>query len=648
MFRINENLKILTLALKEKKAVGCSKEGFWHFRGVISTFIRNIFGFQQTDFPMLAATLEKFLDNLEKKPIQFIENPFEKANMIDFRDIVEVSEEIISQLNGKEELFLTRNSLLRKLIALKYRLEVENYGWDKNLSKTFHFNFLKNIVSEWKAMNPIIEEEGLTAKEISTVFETSHYEKFVELLMEDKNLQLEFIEWAIRDGNPSEIFIQFPSLQKKIVRTNLSGRIGRLGGRLLKIKKQAKSLGIFEKVVTLPFEGKDISLLDENKLVTFKGNYTLYIKEIFAIFENKNFDVGNLELFTNGVTNWNTHRLAWWDAKKNSYQAIDISKPEWWAQLPVIEILSKREASKKYGWKLNGINWNFATSSTRSSANLDYNNSHSFIEIAVPMSNGTYRILDFGKFATRLPKSFLDGLSYFTHTVSATVAYPDENIFYTHRQYAYQSFEMSPQDGLKMMNSIKNDICYSREGNFVYQIQSDNCAKWTFEKLNEIVNCEAIPNLFKLPLLNSEPGGVIGKLFKLIKMLPESLHVRTLTMLHLPLGAYKGSWILEKGKLVFKALTHHEFWRTGVVYLPAMLHHQQRNGVMPVALKKFVCESAYWIKKLNLNSKLFPLLKTLFSRGVSIKQKCYTDKPIFGIYQTTMGALYKELLHPFG
>jgi hypothetical protein len=241
-------------------------------------------------------------------------------------------------------------------------------------------------------------------------------------------------------------------------------------------------------------------------------------------------------------------------------------------------VLSLKQAQARYGSHLDGTNWNAAATASRSSPSLDFEKTHAYIELAIPMGGGQYAIYDFGKFAYEFPGSVAENLTFFCRTVPATVAYPDENIFYTHRQHAQYSFELTSKQGFDLMEEIAQDIRMSRVGNFVYQIESENCAKWSHEKIAAVVGDGRMPNLFKIHLLNTEPEGACRVLFSLIKKIPDKWQTPLLSSLHLPFGASETQQVIENGVLVEKSLRTHQFWNTGVVYLPAFLLHQKYQG----------------------------------------------------------------------
>ncbi len=422
---------------------------------------------------------------------------------------------------------------------------------------------------EWKEKQPLIQDKELTPKEVDYLTYTATRTDFLEHLLRDPHLQSAFFKWVIRDGIHPQLFIEYPELQKKLVQCHLNGRIGLQGGNIIKI---------YPDKVTLPFEGIEHNILDGREEVCFRGNYRLTIDQIFDIFKHKGLRVGNLEFMADGVINWNVHRLGWWDAAARDYRIIDVDQPGWWKYLPRLQVLTLAEAKERYGAHMDGQVWNVAATASRSSPSLDFEKTHAYIELAIPMGNSCYAIYDFGKFAYQFPGSVIENLSFFCRTVPATVAYPDENVYYTHRQHAQYSFSLTSEQGFDLMHEIAQDIRSSRVGNFVYQIESENCAKWSHEKIEAVVGSWKMPNLFKIHLLDTEPEGACRFIFSLIKKIPNKWQTPLLSSLHLPFGAAETQHVIENGILVEKSLRTHQFWNTGVVYLPAYLLHQKFQG----------------------------------------------------------------------
>lgn len=590
MFKITTTLNKLVQALEENYPISGLKGGYWHLDGMFKRMLSP----SDDQWASLAEAFCFALDEIESIPIQFADE--EVPQTIPFKSYLKVANLILEHLKTctSHEALKQLKILKRRYTALLYRLESINGGLDSACPSEEVIQKLFDLATDWKHNHVIIIEKMITEKDRHKLIDAAQYPEFVALLFEDQELKNAFMLWSLQDKNAVAPFIQFPGIQEKLVDCALSGRIGRQGGNTLRIKKEYNEEGSVRlKLLTLPIEGQDINILDGNHLYTFRGNYTLTINEMFEVFRNKKTYIGNLEFFAEGITNWNNHRLGWWDADKQVYQTIDVDKPEWWNQLPIFEVLSKKEAQQKYGWHLDGSHWNAAATASRGSASLDFERTHAYLEMAIPLPEGKrYAVYDFGKFADQFPANHFETLSMFCRNVHAVVAYPDENVFYSHRQHAYHSFCLTSEEGKKLMNLIKRDILHSREKNFVYQIESENCAKWTHELLEKILGEEFVPNLFKMSLLHTEPVGPVAKLFELIKKLPQKFQTKVLTTLHLPLGAFKGTWIVENGKKVKKSLTNHPFWETAEVYLPAFLHKQKETGslafvVEPATVARF-------------------------------------------------------------
>jgi len=435
-------------------------------------------------------------------------------------------------------------------------------------------NRLKNKVSAWKKREKSLGTDILEENDIKEIQTASRYYEFAELIFANEELFNEFALFSIRDRVPAEIFIQFPNLARKIVECNLSGRIGRANKNIL-IEWKGD-----EKIVTLPFEGKQVNILDEEQTVTLQSNYVITVGEMFEIFKNKTYEVGNLEYLRLGVTNWNAHKWATWNPVTQTHERINLHNPSWWWLLPILETATKQEIENRYGIALAKGEWCVSATATSLSKTLDYENTHAFMEIAIPHGDGKYHILDFGKLATVFPSSFLDAMSMFCDNLHATISFPDENIYYLHRARAYHSFAITEAQGKELMSLIRRDMVKGIEKNFVYQIESDNCAKWVHETLVAALGSQAVPDMFQMHLLETEPTSFVQYIFKAIKLLPEKWHTPVMIFFHLPLGAFRETWVYEQGKRVSKSLTNHEFWETGNIFLPALLLKLKETGAL--------------------------------------------------------------------
>jgi hypothetical protein len=583
MVKISNNIRGFNRALREEKSLRVTSEGDFYVTYGFTSFFQRVFGLDQFAWLNISRVFRDVLKEVESIAVDIIISN-SNANQADvYKDFIDSAKKILEKLEGfhsdrvREEIVL----LKRDLVALLYRIEENNGGLSNSSVSNDQLISLIEAARSWKSSQVVFHDSLLSQDDIITLHEACHYSAFVDIILSNQKLLEKFLIWALRDRISIKTFIEYPSIAQKINDFDLNGRIGRMGGNLLKVVNvQNSEDGSIQKIVTLPFEGRDISILDEKRYVLFKGNYALTIQEIFEEFAKKRYGGSNLEFMAEGIINWNSFHWGWWDESAQKYQLIDLEASDWWKQLPVLEVLSLRNAREKFGTHLDGRQWNVSAIATRERATLDFEGAHAYSSIAIPQGNGKYAVYPFGKFAMKFPETLTKALLNIGHTSDATVAYPDENVYYTHRQRSRFSFAINEQQGLVYMDSIKKDMLLSRAGNLVYQIETENCAKWAHQKIEEIVGHHRIPNVFQMPFLNSEPHGFMETVFAGVKSFPESWHVPTTVIIHFLLGGYKGLWIWEEGRRVWKALTHHSFWNDTIIYHPSMLHKQQELGII--------------------------------------------------------------------
>lgn len=463
----------------------------------------------------------------------------------------------------------------QRWVALLYRLEGVNGGLDAEPTDEEAVDFLYSQAVYWKRSHPLVGKAILSAKELMHIKKSAQYPEFINLLKKFQSLKDKFFNWILQDGNEVTPFIEFPATCERIVESMLSGRINQHDSSALRILKESiPDEDVKIKTLCLPFEGLFLSILDEDLKITFRGNYTLTLKEIFHVFSKKEVEVGNLEFMKEGIVNWNLHRLGYWNADFKHYTTVDMDQSRWWEEMPVLETLNRRQLIKRFGIEVKSHGWIAAAVATRANADLDFDATHAFLEVAIPHEDGTYNIYDFGKLATEYPANLIERLMMLTKTVHAAVAYPDDSIFNTTRQRGFEPFLLNCRQGRSLMDLIRQDIRTAQDNNFIYQIESENCAKWVHSMLATVLEEKNVPDLFRMQLLDTHPKGPVAYIFSWIKKLPESWQVPVLTFLHLPLGAFRTIWVEEEGEKVAKSLSRHSFFETGQIFLPALLIHK--------------------------------------------------------------------------
>lgn len=535
--------------------------------------------------------LEKFSFFTQKKKVLSDQSVKELDRLVAQLDYIETipvrfdgdSDELFRHWIEQAEPWMNDGRIARRVVALEYRLDQTNGGLAPQGFSESAYVLLRAQAVEWKKTEPLLKFTGLSAKESAHLRNATHYPLFTDLLQKFPEIRVRFFQWILRDENDVQPFVQFPAATERLLECGLSGRISRFGGGALKIlHERLHDLNVEQKILTLPFEGKDISILDPSLRIHFASGYSLTIEEIFKVFRNKDIAVGDLEFMADGIVNWNIHQLS--ITREDQVQRIDVTQKRWWEQMPLFEVLNRRQVWKRYGIPLKPRQWIAAACATRGRPNLDYEETHAYLEIAIPRGRGLYAVYDFGKLALKYPETLMEKMSMFTKNVHATVAFPDENVYYSHRQKGFEPFALTPRQGIALMSLLRRDIESSRKLNFIYQIESENCAKWVHHVLEEVVGHEKMPDLFRMQLLDTQPQGPVALLFRWIKQLPARWQVPVLAHLHLPLGAFRKIWIWEEGRKVAKSLSSHTFFTTGQIYLPALLVEKVMTAEVAVTI----------------------------------------------------------------
>ncbi|MFN4174839.1 MAG: hypothetical protein ACK4HV_07040, partial [Parachlamydiaceae bacterium] len=360
-------------------------------------------------------------------------------------DSLEIEPRMIQKLPSEVTLVLKAypsKSLERKWIGYKYRMGIAKKDYPEP-------RILKELVAsaeDWKNAQDHIKTSRLNPFEIEKVHNIAEYTEFARFILSSKGLKKALFDWTLLQGNDPAVFIEFPFMADKLFKTNLSLRIGRMGGKDLKIR-QGKY-----KYLTLPFEGRELSIMDESMMIEFSKGLSLTLGQVFKIFESKAYEGGILEYMKEGIINFSPLEMGHFENGK--VKPISVAAKKWWEKLPILEILTKNEVISRYGIVPHSGEWIASAASTRGSLSLDFNKTHAFLEIAIPEENGNYRIFDFGKFAMRFPKTIFEMMKMFCQNVKATIAYPDENVYYTFRERAFHPFLISELEGEKLMDEI--------------------------------------------------------------------------------------------------------------------------------------------------------------------------------------------------
>lgn len=618
--KIRKDIKGFVQALHDEKLICGDSRGKWYYESFKMKMGRKLFN--TLDCCRIAKVGHAFnicLDQLEKIPVRFNTSRqlSQKKEFSEFLQAAKVVRIILEEKKSHYKVKKQLDFLDQRIAGLKYRIEKCNGGFDK--SDTINEEDIENLKIEaraWKGSEELYENKDLLPQEEAKLVKACEYPEFSKLLLSNPLLRLSFFKWVLRDNNPVDVFVQFPSTCKLLKTCLFSGRLGRFAQECLSIVRKNSSEGT-KKVVTMPFEvqkdtgleTKNISILKSKKEVIFKGDYKVKIKDIFEDFKEKKDSPGKFEFFDGKISNFNSSEFGWWNPQKEDYDRIDLSKKdsEWWKDLPVFETLSEQKLKERYGIAefITG-NWVAIACSTRESASLNIRNSHAYLKMAIPNESGDYSIYPFGRFPAEFPNTLIKQVSFLADTTKAKASYPDENVFYSHRQHAYKPLMLSLEKGKALMEKVRSDLLQSREGQTVFQFCGENCAYWTQTLLEDLfkedaTDNKAVPNLFRCELLKAELRvWPINHFLKFVDELPEKIKnirkklpqaIRTFTknlskklqliclkIAEILLCSWRGVWVSENGQEVWKSVSTSLFRYNYKIFHSAYLHHQIMNN----------------------------------------------------------------------
>lgn len=560
MAKIESSVSGFGRAVQQHRVV-VDARGHWSRQHPLMHRLSKFFGLEGKKIASVAKAYISYLDSLEAKSCRTEEaGGTASFGGQDAKAILKTAD-IISQILSKSSVPAAKKELARlhlRVVSLKYRL-----GYAAPVQENVAlFEKVQNLAENWKSSLHIFDYASLTARENDMLRAMTKYPSFMKLVLEDRRLREEFFEWAIRDKVAPEPFILFPATARKITECGLASRIGYFDGKQLKVELHKD-----RPILTLPFEGKPLNILNPAQEVVFKGGYVLTVREIFKVFADRKWGIGNLEYANEGIINWNPKRFGWFNAHTKDYERIDFDMENWWEQLPVYKEVTPEEAGEIYGKVCDGEQWVVAIKASREHPNMHPVGTHCYLEIAVP-TKGKYRIFDFGKFSDEYPRKWYHYFKTIAQTIPAVISCPDENIFYSNRQQAAHPVLASSYKGRAVMNSIKKDILYSFKGNLFFQFLTHNCCHWATKKARKHFGHVNVPDYFGIRFEETRGTGILGKFLSFLRCLPYTVRWVFLTSIFAAMGGLKGRVVHKKsGKKQYISLINDPPWTRGNSFL---------------------------------------------------------------------------------
>ncbi len=533
MTLITADLNAFSNALQQS-AVICTSDGYWTTTSETIQKTQAMIGVDKHRVIKIARIFANALDDLEKLSRGSGKT---KDELLKYVDVAETIQTALEK-TGSKRAGRWSQKLKSRVVALQTRHSLT----DQVFAKQELVDRVKELANEWKLGSHIRGREDLDSSDLTRLRKIERNGAFVEQLTLDADLRSRFFDWVLRDRIDPEPFVLFPSTCARLTKARLSHRIGFYGGGHLKVKDNSAQ----GKDLTLPIGGREVSILDDRLVVQLGHGYSQTVGQIIETFINRQWEIGNVEYFKDGIRNWNPKRLGPYVQATGRCQQIDLKKESWWEQFPVVKELSTQEASSRFDLPLDGVQWAVAVRAAREYESDAPVSIHGWLQVAIPM-NGGYRLFDFGKYTEEFPRAWNEYIDVVTNTVPAVITYPDEAAFSMDRQHTWHAVAMSPDEGKALMNSVNSDMMEVNDGNLPFQFLADNCARWAWKKANETVGDEAMPpETTQMKFVDLKPSGIMGKFFAVLRYLPKRLQWIILTAFVCLLGAWKKMKVFHK------------------------------------------------------------------------------------------------------
>ncbi len=481
---IHNTLDNLYTALNDPATI-YAEGGQWQQESVFRKVLRWIFRLDDSRAHSLIDSFNTALGHLEKA-----QNQQEMSHDLYFKYRQNAKKlKALYRTNESAKIKESLQTLKRLKNALKDRLNIPCANEVTEVQK----EELLNKAKEWKRKkvfkDGVKEFLELDKIKIATAFK---YPRLIRMLERSETLQDQFFTWTIRNYCDADVFAVLPRLQEQLKTSLLAPRISRDNGDTLIFEKKND---VYD--AQLPFEGKYISVLDEDSAITcLRGIPSIRLKELYKIFKNKNYDVGNVEYFSilkhagdneeyNRFGICGSHIHKWGEAVRN--------EEEYWKHLRPTERHTPEELLKAYP-RLNaalekenkGISdkpWFKILMASRTKEDLTSAGTHGWLKIAIP-DGDFYNVYDFGKLAAKFPYWWWEFIPVSFHMVNAAYEYPEQNIQYSHREFTNLPRAVDEVEGRHTMADIFEDWRLAQEGRSKFNLLMLSCAFWATLRWN--------------------------------------------------------------------------------------------------------------------------------------------------------------------
>lgn len=365
-------------------------------------------------------------------------------------------------------------------------------------------------------------------------------------------------DWSV---DSIDMFVQSPFIFGRLHRSIIDKRLSEFSVKGIAFTQEGVEKGKPVKDVKLLVNGTMQSIADVSSMLKVSDKTSMTVRQLFAEFEELEYGFIEYEYLEDGG-------IRHFDARMPN---IDPQDSDWWKKLPLVQRMTKQAIADRYGVAPKDGQALLILRASRQTPDLNVDGNHSWMDVTLPLSDGTYNVISVGKFAYRYPKGSLETLKFVFGSQPASITVVDPNRFARQRERVDAPVVPLDQEKFqKLMNLIRDDIVRANNKELVFQAQGDNCAAWIRKILFQVLpNFEVEP--FEVSMMKTEVPAPLSPILSMRKFLVSD-DVWNMVRIAMSWAAI-GNCELSDGRGGRKtvSLVDYKPWRISILNLPAKL-----------------------------------------------------------------------------
>jgi hypothetical protein len=554
MFALAHSLPLLSKTLQEGYPVVFERVGAWYQESAVSHLIRILTFQEKSRLEGIRGAFCAAMDSLEY---------YNDCDQHMYLKTAEIAYEQVWHLDRAWELDY-------RIYALRRRL-----GCGEQPQEGHGHEFMAEVCN-WKQSRTYSPNGALSLAQAKGVEEVLKYPQFVQMLNKYQPLKDAFLEWTIRDENNPLVFMHYPALTQKMNQKYLGARIGL--DNILRLDATS---------VYLRCETGELDLRNPRAEILLSNGYKVTFDDIARNFTNRYRVFGDIESNATGFFNWSSRHFAQYDAIAKRYKRIDFNASQWWKQLPYESVVTPVEM--KYRFQLNevpdGIKWYYScVGASESNREVLVKGTHGYTIVSIPNENGTYNQYSFGKFIyDEFPVETKESLALAQKVVYGRIVCPDGTSKDAARDKEYITVGISPDEGVAVLEDIKQDILQGLRREMPFQLFGENCMHWSIEKIRHKLSANQRNIFYVKPFEAKRSTGMLRAALFIYSIIPAWITRTTLNWFSWWFGAYEPLRLKSReGSEYFSTFAEQSPWHPAGYYCanPCVMLLRRRSGLM--------------------------------------------------------------------